>query len=144
MTTPGLLCALQLFALGVTVKAMEWGKKYHALFIEGINHRSMRTAVSRSNDPSFWFSPPSFWDVGTLLEHAVSSVCPSSHGVVITQGPSVLPLLNLSSSQPALKAVGASTALIIQLKRYGALLLMVKADVCNNRQWETGLAVLEP
>lgn len=107
---------------------------YRALFIERINHGHMRTAVSRSNDPALWFSPPSSWDVETLcetLQHSVSSLCPSCHGVVITKSPPVLPLLNLSWSQPALKAIGASTALLIQLKRYGVLFLMVKADVAT-------------
>lgn len=119
MTASGSLYTVQQLALGVMVKPIKWRKMYRALFIERINHWRMRTAVSRSNGPSIWFSPPSLWDVGTMLQHSVSSLCPSSHSVVITQSPSVLLLLNLNRSQPALKAVGASTALLIQLKCYG-------------------------
>lgn len=98
MTESGSLYTVQLLALGVMVKPIKWRKMYHALFIERINHWHMRTAVSRSNDPSLWFSPPLLWDVGTTLKHSVSSLCLSSHSVVITQSPSVLPLLNLSWS----------------------------------------------
>lgn len=118
MTLSGLLYIVQTLALGVMVKLLKLRKIYCALFIENINHRHMRTAISRSNDPSLWFSP-----------HSVSSLCPSSHSLVITQSPSVLPLLSLRWRQPAPKANGASTALLIQLKCYGVLLLMVKADV---------------